>query len=251
MYWRLNHPAEFNCCKKYGYRVLEVIPSHAEELDASHLNVAEVVVKNAALKGMEVVSRLRAQGKTFEENTVLVAADTLVVMGEKIYPKPKHMEEAEEFLLELGGRSHFVLTGVFLYHLQAGRQRQFFDRTAVTMTSMSVPEIHQLFQQVTPLDKAGGYGFQASPHIVEKLEGSRTNVIGLPMEALRSHLMDLVGTDPQSNPTPVKSLGRKFTNPSVSIFEEPHEFLSRGYPSEANFKNKSCFAVFILVNLNH
>ena len=193
-------PRRIQLLEASGYRVLEVIPSHAEELDASHLNVAEVVVKNAALKGMEVVSRLRDQGRSFEENTVLVAADTLVVMGEKIYPKPKDMEEAEEFLLELSGRRHFVLTGVFLYHLRAGRERQFFERTAVTMTDMSVPEIHQLFQQVTPLDKAGGYGFQASPHIVAKLDGSRTNVIGLPMEALKSHLMELLKAGPQSDP---------------------------------------------------
>ncbi len=170
-----------------GYE-FEVMPSHADEHDASHHDVHDIVMENARIKGREVVNRLKDQGRVFPSETVLVAADTLVVMGEKVFGKPKDMAQAESFIRELGGKQHEVLTGVYLYRFSNGQEKKFLDATQVVLKVMTREEIAALFARVNPLDKAAAYGFQDAPEIVSKLEGSGSNVMGLPMEALEREL---------------------------------------------------------------
>ena len=184
-------PRRIMLLEQAGYRC-RVIPSQAEEADAHAHDIHAVVVDNARAKGEEVIERLKQQGTGFAEPTVLIAADTLVVMGDKVYPKPRDLNEAETFLIELGGREHQVLTGVFLYWFNHKRAHSFYETTRVVLKSMTHEEIMALFQRVTPLDKAAGYGFQAAPEIVTSLTGSETNVIGLPMERLVLELTHLL-----------------------------------------------------------
>ncbi|MDJ0838244.1 MAG: Maf family protein [Acidobacteriota bacterium] len=181
-------PRRIKLLTQFGYRVIETIPSRAEEaLPESH-EVDEVVVDNARLKGREVVNRLKTEGRSFENDVVLLAADTLVALDHKVYPKPSDMAEAEQFMHELGGKAHRVLTGVFLQNLGTGRQHSFCGVTHVTLVKMTVAEMHKVWEVVDPLDKAGAYAYQDAPNIVQEMNGSETNVIGLPMEQLAEEL---------------------------------------------------------------
>lgn len=170
-----------------GYR-FEVIPSHAEEHDATHHNVHNIVMENARIKGAEVVKRLQEQNRTFSEETLLIAADTLVVMGEKVYGKPVDFQQAEQFMNELGGHEHQVLTGVFLHRFSDNRQKTFLDVTRVILKVMNHEEIQDLFRRVNPLDKAAAYGYQDAPEIVSSLQGHQSNIIGLPVERLAEEI---------------------------------------------------------------
>lgn len=175
--------------KADGY-TFETIPSRAHEKEATHEDVHEVVVANARIKGSEVARRLEAEAAS-REGQVIIAADTLVVLGNKVYGKPKNLEQAAEYIRELMGKQHEVLTGVFLHRLGDGREDAFCESTKVVIKPMTDREIEDLFHRVDPLDKAGAYGFQDSPDIVSRLVGSRSNIIGLPMEALKKHLEPL------------------------------------------------------------
>lgn len=180
-------PRRAKLLQEAGYSI-HIVPSAADELDATADTVQHIVTENACRKGRAVLQRLRQSQASIVEHAVLVAADTLVTMGGTVYSKPIDYDQAEQFLTELGGQPHQVLTGVYLYFFDMARDVSFFDTTHVTLKAMSSAEIRALFQRVDPLDKAGGYGFQDSAEIVARMEGSPSNVIGLPMEMLQARL---------------------------------------------------------------
>ena len=171
--------------KQDGYE-FEVVPSHADEKDAQYHDIHQIVTENAEIKGRDVLAQLK--DRSFTEPTVLIAADTLVVMGKAVYPKPRDLAEAERFMNELGGQEHQVLTGVFLYRLDTGVADSFYDATDVVLKVMSHGEIMDLLARVNPLDQAAAYGYQDAPEIVERLAGDETNIIGLPMNKLKERL---------------------------------------------------------------
>ena len=181
-------PRRIKLLERAGYTVVDRRTSGAEEVLPGHHEVEEVVIHNARLKGEDVAAGVRAEGRRYPASTVLLAADTLVVMGERVYPKPRDLAEAERFMDELGGRPHRVMTGVYLLELESRRAHGFAETTRVTLKKLTRGELYEVWEQVDPLDKAGAYGYQDAPDIVEKLEGSETNVIGLPMERLAREL---------------------------------------------------------------
>lgn len=176
-----------------GYTIVDIVTSGSEEKLPGHHEVEEVVVANAVLKGRDVAARLEAEGRQFEPGTVLLAADTLVVLGQRVYPKPADYAEAEQFMHELGGSEHRVLTGVYLRNLTTGQDHGFYDTTYVTLTVMDREMMYTVWETVNPLDKAGAYAYQDAPNIVENMRGSESNVIGLPMEKLAEELPRVLG----------------------------------------------------------
>jgi septum formation protein len=92
-------------------------------------------------------------------------------------------------LADLEGREHQVITGVCLVHLRRHRQRTFAETTRVTFKPLGADEITEYLDQIDPLDKAGAYALQEHGElIVQKTEGSVSNVVGLPVERLRVEL---------------------------------------------------------------
>jgi septum formation protein len=92
-------------------------------------------------------------------------------------------------LAELQGREHHVTTGLCLIHLRAHRQRTFADTTSVVFHPLGAAQIRAYLTRIHPLDKAGAYAIQQHGElIVERIEGSFSNVVGLPVELLRAEL---------------------------------------------------------------
>ena len=110
----------------------------------------------------------------------VLAADTTVALGDELMGKPRDAAEAREMLGRLSGRTHEVQTGVAL--AGPGGEHSTVVRTRVTFRSLSVEEIAWYAASRESLDMAGGYGIQGKGgFLVEKLDGSPTNVIGLPL----------------------------------------------------------------------
>ena len=130
----------------------------------------EIAEKNAVAKGRAV------------EGECVVACDTIVAMDGKIYGKPYTEERAKEMLRELSGRTHEVISG--LYVRVKGKEYVSTEKSEVTFRSLTEEEITFYVTRFHPLDKAGAYGIQDG-FVVEKYEGSYDNIVGLPTEKLR------------------------------------------------------------------
>jgi septum formation protein len=159
----------------------KVVPSATPELHHDQMTAQEVSQINAYRKA-------RAVAKRFPDALVL-GADTLVHLEATLLGKPATLEEAYLMLEQLQGRTHYVVTALCLLRLRDYRQRVFAESTAVTFRPLDAVTIRRYLNQVNPLDKAGAYAIQEHGHLlVEKVTGSYTNVIGLPMERLKTEL---------------------------------------------------------------
>jgi len=120
----------------------------------------------------------------------ILGADTVVVFGKKIFTKPKNKKQAFKMLSQLSGKWHSVFTGVALLDRQTNKIRKACVCTKVLFRELSSTQILKYMKRVNPLDKAGGYAIQKKPRIVEKISGSYTNVVGLPVETFREMLKE-------------------------------------------------------------
>lgn len=179
-------PRRRDLMRQNGYSFRTVV-SDAEEVTGTATDIRDVVLINAWAKCNDVTSKL-GQADLSDPEIVVLAADTMVVMDARVYGKPRDLSEAARFMRELGGHPHQVLTGVALFHPATTQKHDFVSTTTVVLRTMTDDEISDLFQRVDPLDKAAGYGYQDAPEIVASLEGSQTNVMGLPMTQLRQEL---------------------------------------------------------------
>ena len=122
------------------------------------------------------------------EKSLVIAADTLVILDNQILGKPRNATEARDMLKLLSGKIHQVITGVCLR--QSKVKTAFSETTYVHFSDIAQGEIDHYIQFYKPFDKAGGYGIQEwiGLRFVNKIVGSYTNVVGLPTERLYSQL---------------------------------------------------------------
>jgi len=123
---------------------------------------------------------------------VLITADTLVFLDEKILGKPCGREAAAAMLRSLSGRTHTVITGVCLR--TNGKIHAFSDSTEVDFKPLSEEEIEYYIERYRPFDKAGAYGVQEWIGYVgiTAIRGSYFNVMGLPVQRLYTELRDFL-----------------------------------------------------------
>lgn len=127
---------------------------------------------------------------TFPGEWVL-AADTVVALEERVFGKPGDEEEAASMLNELNGKQHRVFSGMALVNLAEGVRRERVVCTSVRFRKLHVDEILAYVRTGEPLDKAGGYGIQGlGTVLVHSIEGSYTNVVGLPLAETLEWLLD-------------------------------------------------------------
>jgi septum formation protein len=119
---------------------------------------------------------------------LIIAADTIVVQNNQLLGKPTDTDHAHAMLQSLSGTSHQVITGVCI--LQQQKRALFSVTTEVTFRPISAAEIAAYIQTGDPMDKAGAYAIQGgAAHMVEKINGSYTNVVGLPLCELYKRLV--------------------------------------------------------------
>ena len=154
-----------------------VISPTAEEMTEGDPEV--VAETNAIRKGRSVT----------EPCDVLVASDTVVALGRRIYGKPRDEKDAVRMLCELSGKTHSVISGVYL--CVHGQEESFVEESFVTMKDLTLAEIERYVQKFRPLDKAGAYGIQDDA-VVEKYVGDYENVVGLPLKKTKAALERLL-----------------------------------------------------------
>jgi septum formation protein len=134
-------------------------------------------------------AKARAVAERCAPSCCILAADTLVVLDELVLGKPRDPEEAAAMLLRLSGRTHRVITGWALLVPELERLESGTEESRVRMRRVGREEAVAYAASGEPLDKAGAYAVQGEGgRFVASIEGSRTNVIGLPLEALLPRL---------------------------------------------------------------
>ena len=158
-----------------------VVTSDTPEVHYGELTAREIAQVNAYRKA-------RAVAKRYPDSLVL-GADTLVYLDTILMGKPGSLEHAYEMLEQLQGKTHEVVTAVCLLNLRNHRQKVFTEVTNVTFHPLDAVKIRRYLTKVNPLDKAGAYAIQEEGDlIVDRIAGSYTNVVGLPVERLQAEL---------------------------------------------------------------
>lgn len=159
----------------------DVVEAGVEEIDDENLTGREAALLNAYRKAMAVAKQT--------PTSLVLGADTVVCLGERKFGKPSDYREAFQMLRKLQGQTHQVITGVALVGLEMHRVALFAEVTNVTFRPLSRKEIGAYLAKVNPLDKAGAYAIQEHGEmLVAGIEGSYSNVVGLPMERLLAEL---------------------------------------------------------------
>jgi septum formation protein len=123
---------------------------------------------------------------------IVLAADTVVVLDDKILGKPRSVEDARHMLQQLSGRTHSVLTGVALIRLPDGERRQFIESTLVHFRPITDEELSSYLATEEPSDKAGAYAIQGQAgRYIPRIEGCYFNVVGLPLSRVLTELQVL------------------------------------------------------------
>jgi len=129
---------------------------------------------------------------------IVLAADTVVVLDDKILGKPRSIEDARHMLQQLSGRTHSVLTGVAMIRLPDGERRQFIESTLVHFRPITDEELSSYLATQEPYDKAGAYAIQGlAGRYIPRIEGCYFNVVGLPLSRVLTELQTL-GWSPNS-----------------------------------------------------
>lgn len=170
-----------------GYAFRSIAPD-VEEWDEPSANADELVLYNARLKCSAIARQ--------HPSSIVLAADTTVALGDRLYAKPINRTQACQFLLELSGRSHVVATAICIQIASARFEHAEVVHSTVAFRVLSMQEIERYIDEFNPLDKAGAYAIQdGGEKIVSNFDGSLSNIIGLPMERV-SQLLHTIHTDP-------------------------------------------------------
>ncbi len=162
-------------------------PAPGERPEAHVIRLAEA--KARAARALDSLSFVPGE-------TVTVGADTVVTVDRAILGKPADGEDAARMLRKLSGRIHEVWTGLFVLDTGTGRSVAGAQRSIVKFATLEPDDIRRYIATGEPLDKAGAYAVQGYGALfVEAIEGSYSNVVGLPLSYLK-HLLEALREAP-------------------------------------------------------
>ena len=168
--------------EKIGLK-FEVEPGDCEEEIKSEIEPHELVRQISIKKAKSVAAR--------HKNALIIAADTIGVIDNKILGKPHTENEARKMLKEISGKSHTVITGFTILDTATNKTLSRTVSTNVYIKELSSQEIDAYVKTGEPLDKAGAYAIQGlGAVIVERIDGDYYNVMGLPLNALTEVLKE-------------------------------------------------------------
>ena len=165
----------------------EACPVHVDETRYPEESAEAMVARLAEAKACAASLVVGAS-----KDCIIVGADTVVELDDKIYGKPRDAAHAAEMLGNLSGRTHQVLSGIFLLRLPAGNTRKAVETTSVALVPLDRREIDGYVATGEPMDKAGAYAIQGlAARYIPRIEGCYFNVVGLPLARLHRLLQDL------------------------------------------------------------
>jgi len=151
--------------------------SKVKEKRVIKTDCGDLVTENALLKALDVAGRTKTG--------IVIAADTVVLVGKRIIGKPKSIKEAFDTLKLISRKPQWVYTGIAVIDIDKNKKYTSFDRTKVYMYRLTEREISNYFKRVSPLDKAGSFDIQGFGSVfIDRIEGCFYNVVGLPMARL-------------------------------------------------------------------
>ncbi|GAB5408248.1 MAG: Maf family protein [Balneolaceae bacterium] len=171
--------------------IFEIIPSKSEEIITGN-NPIEIVTELSLQKAVEVSSKV--------PNSLVIGADTIVVLDGAILGKPKNESDAVSILSKLSGNMHSVFTGVSFVITNSKKEisstHSFYEETKVRFSSLSEHEIQSYVASGSPMDKAGAYGIQDDwgSLFVERIDGDYYNVVGFPLNRFYQELKNIEPT---------------------------------------------------------
>ena len=169
----------------------DLLKSLGLEFEVFVRDVVEYIPEDVHPRAVAVMvseNKAKAYDDVAAKNLV-ITADTIVALDDKIMGKPQSVQEAYKMLKRLSGRTQTVLTGVNLFH--EGRFKSFSEETYVTFRRLNDSEINYYIEKYEPFDKAGSYGIQEWMGMiaVTRIEGDYFNVMGLPTAKLYAELI--------------------------------------------------------------
>ena len=161
----------------------KVIPSNIEEKINPKVKKNDIAIN---------ISKAKAEKISYKfPNDIIIGADTIVVLNEKIFGKPKDINESKKMLKTLSGNSHKVITGVSIMNKRLGILKSFSDTTEVLVQKIPMEKIDYYVNNFNTLDKAGSYGIQEWFSVwVKKINGCYYNVMGLPVSKFYRYLIE-------------------------------------------------------------
>lgn len=174
--------------QEHGY-TFSVEVADVQESAPPHLTPGEITLRNARAKAHTVARK--------HPEALVLGVDTEVVFAGEVFGKPADLAAAFAMVKRLNGQTHAVYSGVWLCSRKGGRDEGFIEISRVHFRRLTDAQIRAYHSRIEPLDKAGAYAAQDDDgELIARIEGSFTNVIGLPMEALAKALRNF-----QSEPT--------------------------------------------------
>lgn len=164
----------------------KVVPADIDEKILKH----ETPVHNVKRLSREKLDKAKQQFK----KGIIITADTIVVLDDKVIGKPKDEKDAFKILSRLSGRTHFVYTGFSVFNSENGKIINDYEKTAVTFRKLGPAEIRDYIKSGSPMDKAGAYGIQDDfgAVFVKKINGCYYNVVGLPLAKVYNSLLRII-----------------------------------------------------------
>ncbi len=177
-------PRRHSLIKKINVDFDVVEPDFDEKLDSDDFS-------DEKIKSLSFQKALSIIEKHNPENSLVISADTVVILNNKILGKPKDEADAIEMLRALSGNTHFVATAVTVFDSDSKKSLTEIVKTFVTFQKLGDSLISDYVKNFKPLDKAGAYGIQEmGEEFIKSVDGCLDNVIGLPVGKLREMLAE-------------------------------------------------------------
>ncbi|MBW2090851.1 MAG: septum formation inhibitor Maf [Deltaproteobacteria bacterium] len=178
----MNHPPLILASDSPRRRELLAILNIDYEVRPSQVDETIIPGESASAHVLRLAQAKADRCADHHPDSWIIAADTVVVLNEKIMGKPRNRAEAAEMLRSLSGRRHNVLTGYCLLNRKLKKRECDFARTEVEFRKLSASDIETYLDSNEPIDKAGAYAIQGrGAALVSRITGSYTNVVGLPL----------------------------------------------------------------------
>ena len=175
-----NSPRRIVLLKSLGYH-FDIVPHDIVECVHDNVLPTELVQNLAFLKASDVARRVC--------NAIIISSDTIVVHKKSILGKPKDTNDAKRTLSILSDSEHDVISGVCVMELPSLKKMLRMEQTHIKMRTIKDEEIDSYILTGEPMDKAGAYAIQGEGRkFIEKIDGSFSNVVGLPLELLQEML---------------------------------------------------------------